>query len=382
MKLRLVILAAVPGILAAIVDTERDLICASDNDCYPKVLIPTEEWQQIREGQDIPQGLHVRLNIDTLVKEAKILDEDDEEGMSKHNFSDLVAVPQEEKEEEEEDRSITPPTGQINSFTAAVEEVNYGKDESRLAQALDVLVDISHDAEFGEKLTANKQPFSQLFKLVNKHQDNLDMVEIIYRIIGTSLRNNQEAIKNFLKVQDQYVIDQLLQQITNPNFNDIIQKRILGIIQALLQNDTFRFTYFKIDQLITKYDYLGDQSKLRFLNILQDLGYNSKDIEKRSDNDSDSTFSNYLQNALINDKITPNSQFKALFDQLTKLHEDNQSLRVSTDFLQWLSDEVESRKRNDKREEHEVVYDQEMLRRRHEVFGNPNAMRKAMLDEL
>ncbi|ALC46903.1 CG10420 [Drosophila busckii] len=38
-------------------------------------FVATHEWQVIREGQGIPKGLHVRINMQTGVKEAKLLDE-------------------------------------------------------------------------------------------------------------------------------------------------------------------------------------------------------------------------------------------------------------------------------------------------------------------
>lgn len=41
------------------------------------VFVPTKEWRIIKEGQNIPQGIHVRLNIQTGVKEGKLLDGDE-----------------------------------------------------------------------------------------------------------------------------------------------------------------------------------------------------------------------------------------------------------------------------------------------------------------
>ncbi|XP_071477959.1 nucleotide exchange factor SIL1-like [Diadema antillarum] len=44
-----------------------------------EVFVPTREWQTIQEGQAIPAGLHVRINLATGKKEAKLLDEDEEQ---------------------------------------------------------------------------------------------------------------------------------------------------------------------------------------------------------------------------------------------------------------------------------------------------------------
>jgi nucleotide exchange factor SIL1 len=38
--------------------------------------VPTNEWQEVGEHQTIPKGLHIRLNLQTGKKEAKLLDEE------------------------------------------------------------------------------------------------------------------------------------------------------------------------------------------------------------------------------------------------------------------------------------------------------------------
>ena len=40
-------------------------------------FVPTREWQVVDDGQSIPPGLHIRMNLETGVKEAKLLDPDD-----------------------------------------------------------------------------------------------------------------------------------------------------------------------------------------------------------------------------------------------------------------------------------------------------------------
>lgn len=42
-----------------------------------EVFQPTSDWQMIRPGQGIPAGLHVRMNLQTGEKEAKLMDGDD-----------------------------------------------------------------------------------------------------------------------------------------------------------------------------------------------------------------------------------------------------------------------------------------------------------------
>lgn len=42
-----------------------------------EVFQPTADWQTIQPGQGIPAGLHVRMNLQTGLKEAKLMDGDD-----------------------------------------------------------------------------------------------------------------------------------------------------------------------------------------------------------------------------------------------------------------------------------------------------------------
>lgn len=54
--------------------TDADQICisADSKSCYPHIFTPTLDFQPILEGQRIPPGLHVRLNVQTGEKEARL----------------------------------------------------------------------------------------------------------------------------------------------------------------------------------------------------------------------------------------------------------------------------------------------------------------------
>ncbi len=48
-----------------------------EEDFNSEPFIPTKEWQVVKKGQSIPAGLHVRMNFQTRVREAKLMDGDD-----------------------------------------------------------------------------------------------------------------------------------------------------------------------------------------------------------------------------------------------------------------------------------------------------------------
>lgn len=54
-------------------DSEEDSSTLEKN-----VFVATKEWQVVEEGQSIPPGLHVRMNLQTGLKEAKLLDDSDD----------------------------------------------------------------------------------------------------------------------------------------------------------------------------------------------------------------------------------------------------------------------------------------------------------------
>lgn len=54
--------------------TGDEMICSQETagDCYPKLFQPTKDFQIIREGQDIPPGLHVQMDMTTGKKQARL----------------------------------------------------------------------------------------------------------------------------------------------------------------------------------------------------------------------------------------------------------------------------------------------------------------------
>ena len=51
-----------------------ELIChtARASDCYPAIFQPTEHFQRIHDDQSVPAGLHIRMNLATGLKEARL----------------------------------------------------------------------------------------------------------------------------------------------------------------------------------------------------------------------------------------------------------------------------------------------------------------------
>lgn len=72
-----------PSTAVTDIDDDSDLLVVEDSEedsstLERNVFVATKEWQVVEEGQSIPAGLHVRINLQTGLKEAKLLDGDDQ----------------------------------------------------------------------------------------------------------------------------------------------------------------------------------------------------------------------------------------------------------------------------------------------------------------
>lgn len=59
-------------------ETVSSTDAASAHVSNSEVFVPTEDWQELKPGQAVPRGLHVRMNLATGKKEAKLLTEQEE----------------------------------------------------------------------------------------------------------------------------------------------------------------------------------------------------------------------------------------------------------------------------------------------------------------
>lgn len=71
------------------------------------IFEPTHEWKTVKEGQTIPAGLHVRMNMETGKKEAKLISED----ITTKNSEEISQKGREEMEDAKTPQSM--PTGKI-----------------------------------------------------------------------------------------------------------------------------------------------------------------------------------------------------------------------------------------------------------------------------
>lgn len=204
-------------------DLER--ICATDNqdDCYPKIFQPTEEFQIVREGQEIPHGLHVRLDVTTGLKEAKLNDPNEDnsalEGLpvdssivmvESEGGSEAVANPRVAKGAPayEPVGKIKQPESESQAFRDSLTVLKtLSLNDRPVDAALTILEDIAHDIYYGLKIAEDSNAVKELLCMMSaqdnfaKPSDDEAVKQAGYAasIIGSALQNNQKALEEVEK---------------------------------------------------------------------------------------------------------------------------------------------------------------------------------------
>ena len=196
-----------------------ELICHTNNpdECYPKIFQATHEFQKIHDDQDIPSGLHVRLDIYNGIKEAKINVPDEInpvlDGLPVDHA--MVVVDPEQADQPviprgapqyEDVGKIKQPRHEDALVYEALGWLGEKPLSSSLAldEGLERLEDISHDIYYGVKITQDVEALRGLLCLMADSQ--LDSVngtlprdQQAASILSGALQNNPSALKEVSK---------------------------------------------------------------------------------------------------------------------------------------------------------------------------------------
>ncbi|CAN8098681.1 unnamed protein product [Discula destructiva] len=205
------------------IERDQALICASENskDCYPMVFQATDEFQTIREEQEIPHGLHVRLDVTTGKKEAKLNNPDDDnlalEGLpvassiviaqSEEGSEEVLAVPKGAPAYEPVGKIKAPPTENQAFYDSLTVLKTLSLNDRPVDAALSILKDIAHDIYYGLKVAEDANAVKELLCMMSsqdlfaKDTDNLAVLQAgdAAYIIGSALQNNQKALDEIEK---------------------------------------------------------------------------------------------------------------------------------------------------------------------------------------
>ncbi|KAM3554801.1 hypothetical protein ARSEF4850_006288 [Beauveria asiatica] len=213
-------------VLASSPDAEEnskpDLICHTTDpkDCYPRVFEATDEFQKIHEDQELPHGLHVRLNIYTGEKEAKI-------NVPGEGDASLEGLPVEHHvvvvEPEARDDPIVPksapvyetagkikaPQHEAKAFVDAMKLVKAerGEHDPSFDASLEGLEELAHDMYYGLKIVQDPSVVKSLVcHMIQEPYPSTGSTEGLpprdqqaAAILAASLQNNPTALAEVSK---------------------------------------------------------------------------------------------------------------------------------------------------------------------------------------
>lgn len=389
-----VLLLSVSIYSLSIHSSANSYICSETNprDCYPKSFTPTKEWQVVREGQEVPPGLDFKINLETGLKEAKLLDSAvnsqhqsvaTKQAIEKADTKQIISYSAEEVQEDSDivalKMAVQGADTQIDVHDALgfLDEV---ENEKLLKSSLDSLTDHSHNLKDGVLISDPKYFYKLVDLSTSSSKFSNDIQEMSARVIAQSLRHNPKALSN---IDASNVLPKFLTALKLED-NSVLQKRYLGVISSIVQTDSNALIFKQLggqDALLDSFSKLQEDSKIRALEILDDI--KAHGLTKRGEDDEDAKTFQTVQQSLANKEINDDHALEQIFDKVVSLKNENRQLKSDPKFIEWLSEEVETRKLA-KRDDEGVddKLHQKLLEARHIVFGNPNALRKAMADEL
>lgn len=204
-----------------------ELIChtALASDCYPAIFQPTEHFQRIHDDQSIPAGLHVRVNLATGLKEAR-LNVPESSGIS---HTELVVI---------DELSSRPSIGKDDTVTEIPElqdqldpdtgyerrgpyhPAAFNAEESLLffssittlhsttslsyteLTALSTLQDLAHSIHWGVALARDTAVCQMLFSAIDPGSDAPGEIRSAAALLlGTAVHSNPEALDALLSHQ-------------------------------------------------------------------------------------------------------------------------------------------------------------------------------------
>ena len=212
-----------------------DLICHTDiiTDCYPAVFSPTKHFQIIHNDQSVPPGLHIRMNLATGLKEARlnvaepeieketaiiVIDEN-------HGLQDLtdhtVRKPAAKKQFVVQDKGeprrswglpVNDPSvtkADDEDLTAVLDRVSSafeGKIWGDLPHDMEDLIVDSYDIELGAVMTADRRFTGHLLHAIEHGTDHVWLgggPEPAVMILGGALHNNPAALQSLMDNEGQ-----------------------------------------------------------------------------------------------------------------------------------------------------------------------------------
>ncbi|MCJ1408975.1 hypothetical protein MMC19_003052 [Ptychographa xylographoides] len=270
-----------------------DLICHTSHvsECYPKLFQPTNKFQVVHDDQDLPPGLHVRINLTTGKKEAKLnVDAESDQrllasamdvaivdppepsfdtvGSSQLGSYDIVGTSQLGQKVMDAGgqgsiRPIASNSADGTKFEASKMQIKTATSDKPelISSALDTLEDLSHDIYWGLKLAQDSDVIFKLVSLLSNNNSDSNIKGAAALVFGTAIQNNPAAFTAALShfyndEQPSGPMEAILAALIHEQLPQLLT-RFVYLLSALCQDQTHLWKFVNgrgLDILTTIFD--------------------------------------------------------------------------------------------------------------------------------
>lgn len=247
-----------------------DIICHTNraSECYPRTFQPTLNFQVVRDDQELPPGLHIRMNLATGVKEARLNEPEDEEDQ---NTTGLTIVDDDDDGDGDHepqgspglrDQSKPPPfslplarlppfdPSEDSLFRSSIDVLmsSSGQGSETDLSALSDLEDLAHSHHWGLTLARNRSISHILFNFLRpSNSHSASSVEVQIRsatalLLATAIHNNPAALTATLShfYNDEWPtgpLEIVLMALIHDQLPSLLS-RMVFLLSALCQDET------------------------------------------------------------------------------------------------------------------------------------------------
>lgn len=358
---------------------DSDSHLCNEGQCYPRVFEASEMWEELKPGQQLPGGLDVRLNLDTGVKEAKLhVDEPKVD-------SSVPVLVNDSEEPQDSSHEFTKDFDAIRSLLESDPESNVEVVNTKL----DDLMEFAHDYKHGYEIITHE--FELLESLSCGEQLPISLRDTSTIMIISCTRNNPRVVEHINKMYPDFVdrvfeqVESLVNADTRSASNNKLIKRYLSLLDELV-TESYNFSERELRILGETWEIQDRQVRIEILELVSKL-FTAPSGTISNVKPSAQMWADNIQK-LIQDKDIDELHIRKFFNSLYAIKREFEDVKIDSSFLNWLSSEVDERRRQlsngiQERDLEQDSFDQKMIDGRHLVFGNPMAHRmKNWNDEL
>ena len=252
-------------------EAHTDLICHTPKaaECYPAIFQPTEYFQPIHDDQSIPPGLHVRLNLATGFKEARLNvpeSEDtpkadvvllDDSPKSANEEQLMLEVPDQEevltlKELGDNFEDFLSDSGsEMDGFkyhhqniVRSIGSSSTNLDGKIVLESMGALTELAHAQEWGLAMMSDSNLVHILVKSIDPTSgSSVEIQSAAAQLLGTAIQNNPDALEALLasyakldRPSPRDIIHAALDETVTKDLtseNILFQKRLLFFLSQL-----------------------------------------------------------------------------------------------------------------------------------------------------